>query len=126
MTYTDGLRTPRSIIIICLAVFVFASLPLLTRARAVSTSVTIVNNSSREIRNVYTSHVDRNDWSGGLLGGGATLAAGHSLDLSNLACDGQQIKVIAEDQDGCFLSTVIDCGASATWTITNDTARDCD
>ena len=125
MKNTDGLRTPRSIIIICLAVLAFASLPLLTRARAASTSVTIVNNSSREIRNVYTSHVDRNDWSGGLLGG-ATIAAGHSSDVSNLACDGQQIKVIAEDQDGCFLSTVINCGASATWTITNDSARDCD
>src|ERR1043166_7714231 len=92
MRYTDGLRTPRSLIIICLAAFVFASMPFLTRARAVSTSVRIVNNSSRDIRNVYTSHVDRNDWSGGLLGG-ATIAAGHSSDLSDLACDGQPIKI---------------------------------
>jgi hypothetical protein len=33
--------------------------------------------------------------------------------------------VIAEDQDGCFESTIINCGDNANWTITTDTARDC-
>ena len=124
MRSSDGSRKPRSLIIICVALITFGSLPLLSRARTVSTSVNIVNNSSREIRNVYLSHVNSDDWGGNQLGN-ATIAAGQSSTLNNLACDQQQVKVIAEDQDGCFLSTVVNCGDSATWTITTDTARDC-
>ena len=33
--------------------------------------------------------------------------------------------VIAEDQEGCFSYQVVSCSEGATWTITNDTARDC-
>jgi hypothetical protein len=124
MKNSDGLRNPRSVVIICVALIAFASLPLLTNARATSTSVNIINSSSRTIRNVYWSHVDADDWSADLLSEG-TIAAGQSYNLSNIACDGQQVKIIAEDQDGCFASTVITCGQSSSWTITNDTARDC-
>jgi hypothetical protein len=84
-----------------------------------------VNNSTREIRNVYLSHVDVDDWGSNQLSEGATIAPGQSVSLANLACDQQQVKVIAEDGDGCFLSLVAACGNNATWTITNDTARDC-
>ena len=90
-----------------------------------STSVNIVNDSTREIRNVYLSHVNSDDWSDNQLSNGATIAAGQSYNLSNVACDQQQVKVIGEDQDGCFLSVVVSCGDSSTWTVTNDTARDC-
>ena len=124
MKHSDGSRNPRSLIIICVALVAFASLPWLSFARTMSTSVNIVNNSSREIRNVYTSPVNNDDWGADLLGN-ATIAAGQSYSLSAIACDSDQIKVIAEDQDGCFLTTVISCGQSATWTVTNDTARDC-
>ena len=124
MKNSDGSRNPRSLIIICVALMAFASLPFLSLARAASTSVHIVNDSGKEIRNVYTSHVNSDDWSANLLGDGP-IAAGQSFDLSNISCDGQQIKLIAEDQDGCFLSAVINCNQSSSWTITNDTARDC-
>ena len=115
-------RTLCRLIILCVALFALAALSV---ARTPTTSVNIVNNSSREIRNVYLSHVDVDDWGGDQLSDGATIAPGQSFNLSNLACDQQQVKVIAEDQDGCFLSTVVTCGNSSTWTITNDTARDC-
>ena len=124
MKNSDSMRNPRSLIIICVALLTLAALPLVSRAQP-STSVNIVNNSSREIRNVYLSHVDADDWSGDQLSNNATIAPGQSYNLNNLACDQQQVKVIAEDQDGCFLSTVVTCGSSSTWTITNDTARDC-
>jgi len=55
----------------------------------------------------------------------ATILAGQSFTLSNVARDQQQVKVIGEDRDGCFLSTVVNCGDSATWTVTNNSARDC-
>lgn len=96
-----------------------------TSARTLTTSVNIVNNSSRDIRNVYLSHVNVDDWGSNQLSEGSVISAGQSYNLSSLACDQQQVKVIAEDQDGCFLSTVVTCGNSSTWTVTNDTARDC-
>ena len=125
MKNSDGTRNPRSLIIICVALFALAALPLLSSARTPTTSVNIVNNSNREIRNVYLSHVNVDDWGGDQLSNGATIAPGQSFTLNNVACDQQQVKVIGEDQDGCFVSTVVTCGDSATWTITNDTARDC-
>jgi hypothetical protein len=125
MKNSDSLRNPRSLIIICVALLILAALPLLSSARSISTSVNIVNNSNRAIRNVYLSHVDRDDWSGNQLSAGQTIGPGQSFTLNNVVCDQQQVKVIAEDQDGCFLSTAVTCGDNATWTITNDTARDC-
>jgi hypothetical protein len=92
---------------------------------AMTTSVTIVNNCSRDIRSVFLSHVNADDWTSNQLSDGASIAAGQSYDLSNVTCDQQQVKVIAEDSDGGFLSTVVTCGQSATWTINNDTVRDC-
>lgn len=125
MKHTDRQRrSRRGLIIICVALLALASLPTQMKARTSSTSVSIVNNSSREIRNVYLSHVSADDWSDNQLGNGS-IAPTQSVALSNISCDQQQVKVIAEDQDGCFLSTVVNCGEQATWTITNDTARDC-
>ena len=124
MKGSDGSRNPRSLIIICVALLAIALVPLLSSARTQTTSVNIVNNSSRNLVHVYVSHVNVDDWSGNQLGD-ATIGPGQSFSLADFACDQQQAKVIAEDQDGCFLSTVINCGDGATWTVTNDTARDC-
>jgi type II secretory pathway component PulK len=124
MKNSDGTRNPRGLIIICVALLAVIAVPLLSSARTQTTSVNIVNNSNREIRNVYLSPVNTDDWSSNQLDH-ATIPPGQSFALNNVACDQQQVKVIGEDQDGCFLSTVVTCGDSATWTITNDTARDC-
>lgn len=124
MKNSGGTRNPRGLIITCVALLTLAALPLVSRAQP-STSVNIVNNSNRVIRNVYLSHVDVDDWGGDQLNNGATIGPGQSFTLSNVTCDQQQIKVIGEDQDGCFLTTVVACGSNATWTITNDTAADC-
>jgi hypothetical protein len=114
--------------IICVTALVIASLPLLSSARSnstfFSTSVNIVNNSSREIRNVYLSHVDADDWGNNQLGT-STIAVGQSYNLTISSWDQNQIKVVGEDQDGCFTSTVVTRDQSATWTINHDTARDC-
>ncbi|MGZ8845229.1 MAG: hypothetical protein ACXW3C_02085 [Pyrinomonadaceae bacterium] len=118
----------RGLITFAVITIALASLPLLSAGRtstnrAVSTSVNIVNNSSREIRNVYSSHVGSDDWSADLLGEG-TISPGQSSSVS-LACDASEMSVIAEDQDGCFATQVVSCGSNSTWTINNNTARDC-
>lgn len=107
-----------------LSLSLFALAALSSARTPMATSVNIVNNSNREIRGVYLSHVNADDWTGNQLGG-ATIPAGQSLTLSNIACDQQQVKVIGEDQDGCFVSTIVNCGDNTTWTITSSTARDC-
>ena len=115
----------RHLIVLCAVFCVFAVPPLLSKAQPLA-SINIVNNSTgREIRHVYLSHVDADDWTGNQLGDSVVIAPGQSATISNVACDQQQIKVIGEDQDGCFLSAVVACGNNASWTITNDTARDC-
>jgi hypothetical protein len=124
MKNSNGRGNNRTLIVLCAALIILASFPFLSHARAVTTSVNIVNNSSRSVRNAYLSHVNTDDWSGNQLGNTA-ISPSQSFTLDNVVCDGQQVKVIAEDQDGCFLSTVVNCGDAATWTITDDTTRDC-
>ena len=109
------------LVVLCIALFALAAL---SSARTVATSVNIVNNSSKEVRNVYLSHVNVDDWGTNQLGN-STIPPGQSFALNNVACDQQQVKVIAEDQDGCFASTIVSCGDRSTWTITDNTARDC-
>src|SRR6267154_303264 len=116
-------RNLRRLIIFCIAFGALVTAPLLSRAQP-ATSVNIVNNSSRAISHIYLSHVGADYWTGNQLVDSA-IAPGQSYNLSNVACDQQQVKVICEDQDGCFISTVVTCGDSSTWTVTNDTARDC-
>jgi hypothetical protein len=113
----------RRLFIVAAALMALTIVPFLTTAQP-ATSVNIVNNSSREIRSVYLSSVNGNDWSSNQLGG-SVIAPGQSFTLNNVACNQTQVKVIAEDQEGCFLSQVITCGESSTWTITNDTTRNC-
>jgi hypothetical protein len=125
MRNSDGMRHPRSLIIICVALLAFASLPVLLGARTPTASIKIVNNSNRVIRNVYLSHVDADDWGADQLPEGATIGPGQTFTVTNVTCDQSQIKVIGEDQDGCFLSGVVTCGGDVTWTITNDTPADC-
>src|SRR6266581_1814470 len=94
------------LIVLCVALFACGAL---SSARTPTTSINIVNNSNREIRHVFLSHVDKDDWGSNQLGD-ATIPPGQSFTLNDVACDQQQIKIIGEDQDGCFLSTVINCG----------------
>lgn len=98
--------------------------PLLSQAHAPTTAITIVNNSSREIRHVYFSAPDQDNWGSDQLGNSVIAANGGSVAV-NASCDGASIKVIAEDQDGCFVYKVVSCSESVTWTITNNDSRDC-
>ncbi len=102
----------------------FAALPLLLRAHAAGTSITIANNSSREIRHLYLAPATGDNWGPDQLSG-AIPAGGGSFTLGDLSCSGSGVKVIAEDQNGCFLYQVVSCNESVTWTITNDAVPDC-
>lgn len=123
MINSPSLRTLRTLIIFSLVFTAMSVLPMLSRARP-ATSITIVNNSGGVIRHVYVSHVNAEDWSSDQLNNSA-IGTGQSVTISNFTCDQQQMKVIGENQDGCFVSTIVACGGDSTWTITNNTAADC-
>jgi hypothetical protein len=125
MTNSANRRKPHRLIIIAVAFIVLASLPFVSRARSTSTStsVNVVNNSNHQIRNVYLASSYDGDWSGNQLGD-ATISTGQSVNVNVPDCD-HYGTVIAEDEDGCFFSFVATCGTSATFTITNDTQRNC-
>jgi hypothetical protein len=122
--------SPLSVSLVVLGIFVCLMLcvPVWSRANganATSTAITIVNNSSREIRHVYLSAPDQNNWGPDQLVNSVIPAGGGSFTISNVSCNGSTIKVIAEDQDGCFLYQIVTCSENATWTITTSSARDC-
>jgi hypothetical protein len=123
MTKSRTINGLRRLLIPCAIFSTLLVLPWLSSARP-ATSISIVNNSNRAIRFVYLSHVSVDDWSGDQLGGNG-IAPGQLSTVSNVSCDQQQIKVIAEDQDGCFSYEVIACGSDSTWTITSSTVVDC-
>jgi len=120
---SSSLFTSLAVLGIFLGMMVYG--PLLSRANAPATAITIVNNSSREIRHVYLSAPDQNNWGSDQLVNSVISPNGGSFTISNVSCGGSSIKVIAEDQDGCFSYQVVSCSENATWTITSGTTRDC-
>ena len=118
------LARSKSLAIVMLVFGVFAGMSLLFSAHAAGTSITITNNSSRDIRHVYLSPPNQDNWSADQLNGSIPPGGG-SVTLSNVSCSGAGVKVIAEDQNGCFLSQVVACDGERSWTITNDAAPDC-
>jgi hypothetical protein len=122
MTNSPANRNLGRLVILAVGLFALAAF---SSARSHSaSSINIVNNSNREIIHVYLSHVDLDDWGGNQLGE-TTIAPGRSFTVSNVTCDQPQTKVIGEDRDGCFSSAAVACGDNATWTISNDTEKDC-
>ena len=116
------IRMARRLIVISACLFALL-VPLLSKAERQFATINIVNNSSRELRHVYLAHVNSDDWSSDQLNN-TVVQPGQSYSLNNVSCDQAQVKVIAEDPDGCFLTGVVACG-NATWTISNETAVDC-
>jgi hypothetical protein len=108
------------------AIGLLATVPLLAGARSpAATSITVTNNSSREIRHVYLSPTNQDNWGPDQLNGSMIGSGGGSYTISNVACSGTNIKVIAEDQNGCFLYQIASCAQNSTWNITNDATPDC-
>src|SRR5690349_19753178 len=114
-----------SLLVLGLFVGLMVCSPLLSKAYVPTSAITIVNNSSHEVRHVFLSAPDQNNWSADQLGSSVIPANGGSATISNISCNGPSIRVIAEDEDGCFVYQVVTCSDSVTWTITNDAARDC-
>lgn len=92
--------------------------------RTTSSTITVVNNSTLEIRHLYLSPTDSDNWGSDRLGDSSIAPAG-SFALSDVSCEQGSIKVIAEDQNGCFFYNTTTCTADSTWTIAANATPDC-
>lgn len=101
--------------------------PLFSTAHSRTTTdgatIVVTNDTSRSMKFLYTSPTDNDTWTPNQLD--QSLSPGQSLTISVDSCSGAEIKVIAEDGDGCFVSAVVACAANSTWTITNDAVPNC-
>ncbi len=89
-------------------------------------TIAVANNSTRDILHLYLSPTDRDAWGPDLFSEGTILRVGETFTISEAACTGNEIKVIAEDRQGCFVYGLVSCAqASAGWTITDATPPDC-
>lgn len=109
------------------------AVPALSSAAADSVSnaqplitIAVTNNSTRDITHLYLAPLDQNVWGPDLLAEGTILGAGQTFNVPETACGGNEIRVIAEDRQGCFVYGLVGCSqASASWIITDATPPDC-
>ncbi len=88
-------------------------------------SIRVINDSSREISQLFLSPVDKDARGPDLLNGTA-LRNGDDFTIQGVTCSGNQIKIIAQDKAGCLTNGVVDCSQGSTdWTITDDMPADC-
>ena len=130
MKQTEKLKLIRSIALIAVLGGMLAVLNPSNGASAnVSTSaafmgITVTNNSSRTITHLYVSALNPEVWSADLIS--QSLTNGQSQTITDVSCSGNEIKVIAEDQQGCFSYAVLSCAqATTSWVVTNETPVDC-
>jgi hypothetical protein len=114
---------PLLVLIIALCALV-AAVPWRSGAQPQTASIQVVNNSSRQIRHLYLSPVDEENWGPDQLND-QTIQPGGSFTVSNVSCSGPEVKVIGEDEQGCFVTQVVGCTGDAVWTITNDATPNC-
>lgn len=96
---------------------------LTSLASAPTLTITVNNNSSREIRHLYLSPASNDNWGPDQLNN-SSISPGGSRQL-NVSWEDSTVKLVAEDSDGCFVSTTVQASGSPEWTIDNNSSRNC-
>lgn len=100
-----------------------AGVTLRSAASTPAVAVNLVNNSGWEIRALYLSPAYNDNWGPDQLNG-AVINPGGTYTLS-YSWNQPTVKIIAEDSDGCFLSTTVEATGNSDWTLTNSSPRNC-
>jgi len=119
----SALLSPRVCFMLVAVLFALTVLTPRSTATVPSLTINVVNNSGREIRHFYLSPADNDNWGADQLNG-SSINAGATRTLA-VSWDQSTVKLVAEDQDGCFVSTTVEATGSRDWTITSDAARNC-
>lgn len=120
----NNLSSIQQLSVLLAVALVVVAIPLISCAQTPTATVTITNNSNLAIKHLYLSPVDSENWGPDQLDG-SVISSGQSYTLNNSTCTGSSIKVISEDQNGCFLRHTVDCSTDSAWTISNSDAPDC-
>jgi hypothetical protein len=104
------------------AASLFCVLTPLSRATAPTVSISVVNNSQKEIRHLFLASAGTDNWGDDQIS--EPITAGTSRNI-NASWNEATVKVVAEDEDGCFLTATLDAAGTPNWTITSSTARNC-
>jgi len=119
----DALLNPRIYFHVLILIVLLSALTPLSATTTSSLTITVVNNSSREIRRLYLSPVDNDNWGPDQLDE-SSISPGATRTL-NVSWDQSTVKLVAEDQDGCFMYMTVQASGNPVWTITSDTTRNC-
>ena len=94
-----------------------------SRASAPAVTITVVNNSSWEIRHLYLSPANNDNWGDDQLNQ-SSIGPGATRSLT-VSWDQASVKLVGEDQDGCFLTKTVEASGTQVWTISGSDARNC-
>jgi hypothetical protein len=111
------------ILLMALIAIICTASSLTSLASAPPLTITVTNNSSREIRHLYLSPANNDNWGPDQLNN-SSIDSGASRQL-NVSWEQSTVKLVAEDQDGCFLSQTVEASGEPAWTIDNNTSRNC-
>lgn len=128
----EKLRTKKRLAVLVALIGALVSIPALSRAagagartRQPMITIAVTNNSSRDIYHLYLSPVDRDAWGPDVVADGTIVKTGQTFNINDVSC-GSEIKVIAEDKQGCFVYGIVGCGQQSTnWIITDAMTPDC-
>jgi hypothetical protein len=122
--YTRKKYARSLLLVITVVAVALVGTAILTVAKTTTAiSITVRNNSQREIRHIYLALGNPDNWGPDQLHG-STVQPGGSYVVSDVSC-GSTVRVVAEDQNGCFVYYNASCDADQTWEITDATPPDC-
>ena len=112
-----------NVLLVVLVAFICTAGSLTSLASAPPLTITVTNNSSREIRHLYLSPANNDNWGPDQLNN-SPIGSGVTRQV-NVSWEQSSVKLVAEDQDGCFLQTTVEASGSPAWTIDNNASRNC-
>ena len=110
------------LLIFVAVISLFCVLPSLSTATAPDLTISVVNNSQKEIRHLFLASAGSDNWGDDQIS--EPITAGTSRNI-NASWNESTVKVVAEDEDGCFLTSTVEAAGNPNWTITTSTARNC-
>lgn len=110
------------LLIIVAVVGMFCVLTPRSSATAPALTISVVNNSQKEIRHLFLAAAGTDNWGDDQIS--EPISAGTSRNI-NASWSESTVKVVAEDEDGCFLTTTLEASGTPNWAITTSTARNC-
>lgn len=87
-------------------------------------AVTIENDSSWDIHQMYLSSTEDENWGPDQLGE-HVIGSSQAFKLNGIPCDDYDVKLVDEDGDECVVGAVALCGKSDAWVISDDDLLTC-